>query len=275
MSKNNPINFSPLFGIRYLLFILRWCLGFPLTIIGPNYNEFLFKLHLECTRFFLYLFIFSASAFYVIYIIMKRHNFNNLVEAYTYYFKSVGFTSFDSLVVNFLPYTNILASCFYFCSFRKHATRISKICVLLTDVKMTISIISRRSGISSKYNTFKAPVRLMVCGISIASVFQIAFVIAYFAASQNGTLSSPLITNVEKCLVLIAFVIYDFCWVYPPMAISADLLIYHLLKEISDIFLKWNTILKPQKRNITYIKTNNPSASFNSTRENHTRERYS
>ena len=117
MSNTYPNNFSPLLGIRKLLFILRWCLGFPLTIRGPNFNEFLFKPRLEFTRYLLYLFTFSASAFCVVYIIMKGHNFNNLVEAYEYYFKSVGFTYFDSLVVNFLPYTNLMASLFYFCSF--------------------------------------------------------------------------------------------------------------------------------------------------------------
>lgn len=205
---------------------------------------------------------------------MKGHNYNNLVEAYKFYFESKGFTSFDTVVVNCLPYTNILASLFYLCSFRTEATRIGKICLLLTDVKKKIFVISERNGISLKYNCLSVSIKLVVRGIGMASLVQMAFAVAYFVSTHDGTLRSESITNVEKCLVSIAFLIYDLCWIYPPMVLSADLLICHLITELSATFWKWNTILKVQKRHIDHTKTNNLFISFNKTFENSVKERY-
>ena len=244
MNDRISYSFSPLYRIKRILIILRWGFGFPLKARNIEYNELVFEPFLENIRYLFFLFIFFISFSSVTCPIVRSNNLGSFFNRHQQYFKSVGFTSFDILVAFTLPFVSILSTFLYFYSFRKHAQNISKISLNLTNINKEISNLFENQKISSTCISFSRSVRLISSGIIIAVLIQITELIIWFIAIQDGVLSTMLPTDAEKVIGTIAFLISNGCWVYPSIAMSADLITCHLLQEIGEAFEKWNTILK-------------------------------
>ena len=134
MSKTAQYKFSPLFGVRKILLLLRWALGFPLKAKDCAFNEFSFHSWVEFARYFLYICIAFLSMAYQFFVIMKGEHTNNPLLASQKFWHSIGLSPLDILVVNGMPYINIISSMFYLKSFKNSVIGINKICQRLTHL---------------------------------------------------------------------------------------------------------------------------------------------
>ena len=244
MSGNDKYRFSPLFRVRKLLFVFRWFLGFPLKAKNKACNEFEFQSSLEYTRYFLFLCFFFLTALGFMYPMMKGTDSDNPFAAIEEYFKSIGFTRLDIFVFMSMPQINLVSSFLYLASFKKEATRISKVCVSLTDLNKTLWDLSDKTVIRVKQFRLKRSLKLVIFGICISIVIMTSFGVTMFIVMQTEIFSKLSMSNVQTCLYLIDFVIYVYCATYPCITISADFIICHLVNEIGELFSKWNDILK-------------------------------
>lgn len=174
---------------------------------------------------------------------MKANNLDNLLEALQENYNRLGFTLLDIFVVIGMPFYNLISSIFYLASFRKEATRISKVCLHLTTLKKELYDLSDKEINKVKQSYSKRSLKLVVFGIFFAGVFWI-LVVAMFIEIQEGLFNKLLVSNEDRFLYLVGLVIFPGCWIYPSIAISADFIICHLLDEIAETFSKWNSILK-------------------------------
>ena len=243
MSENDQHRFSPLFRVRNILWILRWSFGFPLKAKNKAFNEFVFLPCLEYTRYAVYLCFFFLSFFCMTYPKMKANKLDNALEAVQQIYHRLGFTLLDISVVIGLPLINLMSSAFYLASFRKEATRISKVCLHLTTLKKELYDMSDKEINQVKQSYSKRSLKLVVFGISFAGVFWILSV-AMFIEIQEGLFNKLFVSSEDIFLYLVGLVIFPGCWIYPCIAISADFIICHLLDEIAETFSKWNSILK-------------------------------
>ena len=244
LSNRIQDSFSPLYRIKRILIILRWCLGFPLKAKNIHYNELVFEPLLEYIRYLVFLFVFLISFSSLSCSIVRSNNLGSLFKRHKQYFKSVGFTSFDILVAFTLPFVNMLSTFIYFYSFKKHSQSISKICLKLTNINKELNNLFESKNMSSTCISFSRSVRLISSGIIIAVLIQITQLILWLIAIKDGIFSRILVSDGEKVIATIALLIYNGCWVYPCIAMSADLITCHLLQEIGKAFEKWNHILK-------------------------------
>ena len=127
MSTNDLLEykFSPLYRVRKVIFILRWCLGFPLKAKNVAFDEVLFRPCVEYARFCAFLLSFAVSISFVLFKVKESNNLESFGAAYNYYYRVVGFTAYDSIAVLSAPYTNMLATVFYLIAFKNNVSSIS------------------------------------------------------------------------------------------------------------------------------------------------------
>ena len=141
MSANDQHQFSPFFKVRRILLFLRWPFGFPLKAKNIAFNEFVFQPCLEYTRYSLYICCFFLTGFYLSYLPIKENNIESLLEAKTKVMESHGYTLLDICVIYTIPYTTLMSSFFYFTSFKKAVTSISKVCSYLTSLNKELDLL--------------------------------------------------------------------------------------------------------------------------------------
>jgi hypothetical protein len=247
MSKKDPARFSPLFRIRKILLFLRLFLGFPLKPENKEFNEFVFQSCLEYTRYSVYLACFFLPAFYNMYSIMKLTDLNNPLEAIANFFMQLfGYTALDLVVVMTIPYTIVVSNTFYLRSFKKVALRFSQICLNLTNLSKELNeSVDLMSTGKKKRTHMRISLKLFFAGFLITFMVLILWNIVYYMIIQDNLeeLTNSHIADVQKYILMVNILVTSFCWAYPCITISADLIICEILEQTGEIYLHWNTIL--------------------------------
>ena len=243
MSTNDLLEykFSPLYRVRKVIFILRWCLGFPLKAKNVAFDEMLFRPCVEYARFCAFLLSFAVSISFVLFKVKESNNLESFGAAYNYYYRVVGFTAYDSIAVLSAPYTNMLATVFYLIAFKNNVSSINKICLKLTIANRSLHQLITENGISVKWSCLERSLRIVISGTAITMLIHVTQAVLF---SISADFIHADTSTSEKCLIYFAFMIYNICWVYPCITMSADFITCHLMNEAKDAFEIWNKIFK-------------------------------
>ena len=245
MSTENLLGcqFSPFYRVRKLLFVLRWTLGFPLKFKDATYSVLYFNPSLEFGRYCAFLTCFVVSISFVIFEVWKLNDLKSFVEAYHHYFRSIGFTAYDSIAFHTTYYMSILSTTFYLLAFRNNASSISKICLRLAKAKKSLHQLRSQNRISRNKTRCVNSIRILISGVMITVLVHAAQIVGTYTLNY-GVLTTSTTSKVEKCLISIALIICHLCWTYPSIAMSADFVTCHLLDEIENCFKNWDKIFK-------------------------------
>ena len=246
MSDGNlpEYQFSPFYRVRRILMILRLCFGFPLTSRNVAFSEMSFKPCKEYTRYVAFFSFFIVSISFVMFKTKELNNLESYVDTFHHYFEGIGFTVYDSIMFHSTPYLNMISTIFYLYAFKNNFVKINKICTKLTVMNKSLNQLMNENGIPTKRTVHEKSTRVIVLGITFSILIQCTHVAIWSLALENGVLGSSATSMFEKYLVSIAFVIYNLCWTYPTIAMSADFIAYHILNEIKHCFESWNRIFK-------------------------------
>ena len=237
--------YSPLFKIKRILLILRWLLGFPLTAENEEFNEFTFRTCIEYPRYVLFLIIFLAPQFYNSYLFTSFRNNGNFFEVtHEYMTEALGFSILDIIIIMWLPCICSLSTTFYMISFKNKSKEISHICLRMTNMKEILDEYLFSSSLQKIESKMKISLTLFIIAILIPSVTVTFYCISQYLLIDQILVKSFPVSRSQIWIMSISNGISAFCWVYPMISISADMLTCHILEEMGDIYLTWNNVLE-------------------------------
>lgn len=235
--------FSPLFGVRKKLLILRWLLGFPLKPVNMAFNQFAFHPWLEYISFSIYVSIPHICTGYQNFVHAKYQDVENPFLAFVKPLSATGLSALDLVIMVSMPFVNQIWATLYLVSFKKNAKDISKVCLYGTNINKELHSELAKINLIVNPSNHKKSTTLFVVGCIIVTI-----------ASASGAIFWLLIVSkydrildAEIIAFCISSVIFNFCSNYPSIAVSADLLVCHLLCEVGHSFEKWRAIMKPMK----------------------------
>ena len=241
MANGDQIPFSPFYAVKKVLLALRWFLGFPLKPTNETFSQFSFNPCLEYSRHILYIFISSVSAVSLCYLYLKIENTKSPSIAVEQFIKRTGISNLDAAILFWLPLVNLVSSTLYLNSFRRTQEGINKISRSLTHVAEELYSLVRKTKFTSYWPEFKHACTFCAL-ISIITCFGPAiFTVCFYNIFVNGNFNLSTVHKISFCL---STFIFNISWIYPPMAISADFIVCHLLKETKHAFDKFKIMMK-------------------------------
>ena len=232
---------------------MRFVLGFPLAPLNETFDLFEFKIIREVIRHLLYVGIVVGAPTCTGVIYYSAGGNYDPMTTFNKRLKTFGFTGLDVAVINILPFLNIASNTIYFISFKTNVFRINKISSLLFSLNEDIHKIlgndlfdsleekKRAKGLKRYWNLISMSVTPLVAAASLTGSF------ATIAFGDNAFEFS----NLQKILFCVSLGVFDFCYIYPTTAASADYLVCFLLCEAKEMCEKYCTALhllnKPDK----------------------------
>ena len=253
MSNKSNRSFSPFLKTKNYLSYMRFCLGFPLAPLNDTSGLFEFKIVREVIRHLLYVVIVvgAATCTGVIYYTSRRDG--DPSSTFNKELKTFGFTGLDVAVINILPFLNIASNTVYFLSFKTNVFRINKISSLLVSLNEDLHKIlgndlfesleekKRAKGLKRYWN---------LISISVTPLVAAALLTGSFATIAFGDNAFEF-SNLQKIVFCVSLGVFDFCYIYPATAASADYLVCFLLCEAKEMCEKYCTAMhllnKPDK----------------------------
>ena len=260
MTYQNERYSSPLFRVRKLLMTLRWLLGFPLTVINNEFNEFVFKPVLEYARYALYLAFGCVIFGYSIYTLMKDNGSNNLFRAIQKQFAKVfGFTKLDVFITGTMQYVTLTSNTIHFVSFKKSANDLTRICLNLTNLDKDVCDLSEdnikvQSRKSWQQTKLPISIKLFIFEFAIGCMILASYSGALLSALEEGLLLTDHLDYLEQYIFVAACVTALLYFVFPTVSMSADLIICEILENTEKTFLRWHDILSVYKERL--LETN-------------------
>jgi len=243
--------FSPLFGVRRILFFLRLFFGFPLKSKNEIVNEFVFLPCFECIRHSFYMSCVLLATGYLIYS-EKKYGIETLADS-----EISGYSFLEAIVFASMPWVNVISNICYLVSFKTIDRSLSEICINSTHLNKQLYELSNKimpKEYVRKQNTHKT---LLVVELFIGFLVCIPVCVSgYLPLHDNDC------TYYQKFLYMISYVTFTFSWIQPSIALSADFTICCILEEINHAYLKWNILLTvgrehKRKQKDPEIKANN------------------
>ena len=237
-NKDNQ-RFSPFFKDRYQIVILRWFFGFPLKFIDDSFTCLKFIPILEYGRYGLYLVMVMLSLSYCSYVNMKRQQIWNFMSAMISMLKEEGISSLDIAVLLCMPFVNLISNTMYFISFKNDHIGWNKMSRSLSNINEEIHnrLGKKASGIQDRsligYSKFFF--------LWLTDAFSVVLLTICFSTTL---ISSENISNVEKIVFSLAQSYGVFCYIYPPVSYSADLVVSCLVLETKTAFDKFELLVK-------------------------------
>ena len=254
-----PKTYSPLFKIKRILLILRWLLGFPLKAENEEFNEFTFQPCMEYSRYILFLIIFTASQFYNTYLFISFGIKDSFFEvAHKYITEALGFSILDIVIVMWMPFISSLSTTFYMLSFKNKSKEISQICLKMTNMKEILDEYLASSSLQNTKSKVKISLTLFIAAILFSSVTVTLYCASNYLLIDQVLLKFFPLSRSQVWIMCILMSISAFCWVYPMITLSADMVTCHILEELGYIYLTWNNVLASgQKVNDTVQESSN------------------
>ena len=198
-------------------------------------------------KYSLYVGSFFLAGFYISYKMSDGNMLANPIKVIGKSMKLFGFTPLDTVVFMSIPYINLVSSLFYFMSFKKEAARISKVCLCLTDLNKKLYELSDAAVAMPKQSPTKRALKLILLEACFVGFISISTVLGWLVMLKEGVFKHIGTSDVQTSIFLIVFGIGNFPYIYPCVAISADFMVCHLLKEVGETFSSLNTILKKHR----------------------------
>ena len=253
MHKVNQNPFSPFYKVKKVLWGLRWFLGFPFKPSNAAFNQFSFNPWLEYARYTLYIFIPCLCLGYANYLCMKAQNNGNPFTAMHAIFNRIGLSTLDMVVIFSVGVFNLLSNSLYLNSFRKGLAGINKISRYLTLVNEKLYGIRRGLNLTTHQPKCRQAYVFLALVCAIPAFASGMLAVFWYHALLNETPAQD-ISKWEKVAFCFANPIFNIFLMYPPMAVSADFIVCHLLKETKGAFDHFTQMMKP--RNESHVKAN-------------------
>ena len=241
-------------------------LGFPLKPTNEALNHFEFNPLLEYARHALFLCIPMLPTAYLAYIHMKQTQIWNPILAMMENITGVGISDLDFACMMGLPVINLVSNSIYLVSFKNQPFGLNRICNLLTEINKEIWDAAGGLKDTSKSQILILYGRL----IYIIGIFTLA--VGMYAScwsavilenySDSGKLIHKLLLT-EKVLFCFFITIFYGSVVYPPMSISTDFVVCHLVNETKESFDKYKLTIKSRNKHDCYGRYEKKSTTSN------------
>ena len=243
MSNIHHQQFSPFTKIRNILLVLRWSCGFPMSSKNDAFTQFSFNPFLECARYLLYIFFMSLPSAYIYHIFTKVTGIDSPILAFIVMVEGAGMSTLDLVVMMTLPFVSGLFNLLYLSAFRKNHEGINKISGYLAHLNKQFHDASKYPNLTS-YQSRRKQYYLPFFLLWLVTAFANAsYVGAFFLILDNETYKHRL-SEVEKIIFCVLYMLYNFSMIYPPMAVSSDFVTCCLLTETKHSFDQFKEILK-------------------------------
>ena len=244
MVDTDPAKYSPLYKIKKLLLILRWFLGFPFKARNRSFDNFKFVPFLEYFRYGIYLLIYFVTHIYNGCTIMKVYGETNLILGMKKYFTDfLGFTVLDILVFWSVPYTSLISCTIYLFSFKKISSSFSDVCSVLTVINKNMCESSNLELETKKRHKFNISMKLFILEFILAMSILILYAVCFPMVLKDEIFMKSPLSLVDETIFIISVIIFTLCWVFPPITITADIVVCHMLEEMGETYLAWINLL--------------------------------
>ena len=243
MCKEDRKANSPLYKAKNVLFFLRWiCLGFPLKAANDGLSKFVFCERIEYGKYVFFLFVPGLANCWIFYLMLKATKINNPRLAWEVFNKPMGISDLDRMTMAMLAPVSYVSNHFYFLSFKNNVTGINEVLHGLYHMKSYLQYVAEKSMFPAtqmkkwrlyRYLIFISIINIFATGMMLSFYFQFVYV-----------LYSKDLTSTELILTFLAFLFGILTYIYPGMALSADLLVCTLLKDTTESFHQFSSLLK-------------------------------
>ena len=242
--------YSPLFKIKKILYLLRWVFGFPLISTNDSFSEFEFKFWIELLRHILYICSGWTALGYVFYIFSKYATEDNPWLAYTETMRRIGYSDLDIATWMCMPFVGAVSNTIYFCSFKRALGGINTVSRCLTKLNEEF----RHHLASCNFESLKYETKVTRLKNYVDFAWVIAFgaiaigMFTYFLSSMIFEMYPEDLTVIDKVTFVIAIITAATTYVYPPMAMSADAVVCCLIEETQNVFGKFKMVIAPRNK---------------------------
>lgn len=235
-------NFSPLFRVKNILFILRCVCGFPLTPTNEEFDHFEFRTWFETLKQVLYLASVAFTIGYMTFLHMKNKDTKNPFKAMIEDLSPIGISSLDLGVVLTLPMTGCISNMMYFLSFKRHHLKLNKLFRLLRDVREKLHTTKRGCNLLCRKYSILYFARFIF--VTSMAALAIGMLISYWSNVIFTAFTFKAMSSTDRLMYCVLVTAMYILTIYPPMATSTDVLVWHLLHELGEAFVEFKQLIK-------------------------------
>ena len=234
--------FSPLFRVKNILFILRCVCGFPLTPTNEEFDHFEFRTWFETLKQVLYLASVAFTIGYMTFLHMKNKDTKNPFKAMIEDLSPIGISSLDLGVVLTLPMTGCISNMMYFLSFKRHHLKLNKLFRLLRDVREKLHTTKRGCNLLCRKYSILYFARFIF--VTSMAALAIGMLISYWSNVIFTAFTFQVMSSTDRLMYCVLVTAMYILTIYPPMATSTDVLVWHLLHELGEAFVEFKQLIK-------------------------------
>ena len=261
-SRTPNKQFMPLFKVKTHLKCMRLGLGFPLKAKDDSFVSFEFGNFLESIRYLTYLTIVAGSSFGCTFMLFTGdRKTKNWFTTFSDDLRSYGFSGLDIAVIALLPMLNIISNTIHLFSFKSGVKALSKVNVLLSLVNEDLYKLLGHDlfdAIDSKSTMKGWRSYLFFLYVSLIPMIASAMISVSLSAiifqNQAGDL-----TMSRKVMFTTFYSIFTVFYMYPPTSVSADFVVYVLVKEAKDLCEKFKIAVDNRRNHESNFTTNGPA----------------
>ena len=235
-------NFSPLFRVKNILFILRCVCGFPLTPTNEEFDHFEFRTWFEMLKQALYLASVAFTFGCMTFLHMKNKDTKNPFKAIDEDLSPIGISNLDLGVVLTLPMTGCISNMMYFLSFKRHHLKLNKLFRLLRDVREKLHTTKRGCNLLCRKYSILYFARFIF--VTSMAALAIGMLISYWSNVIFTAFTFKVMSSTDRLMYCVLVTAMYILTIYPPMAISTDVLVWHLLHELGEAFVEFKQLIK-------------------------------
>ena len=189
---------------------------------------------------------------------MKVYGESNLILGMKKYFTDfLGFTVLDILVFWSVPYTSLISCTIYLFSFKKIFPSFSDVCSVLTVINKNMCDSPNLELETKKRHRFNISMKLFILEFILAMSILMLYAVCFpMVLNDEIFMKSPL-SVVDETIFIISVIVHTLCWVFPPITITADIVVCHMLEEMGETYLAWNNLLEIHENQAPLKKEHN------------------
>ena len=169
---------------------------------------------------------------------------NPIIGMKKYFTDFLGFTVLDILVFWSVPYTSVISCTIYLFSFKNISPGFSDVCSALTSINKDIYQSSDLVAKSKKKSNLNISIKLSILEFILALSILILYAICFPMVLNDEIFTKSPLSIVDETIFIISVIIHTLCWCNPPITITADMVVCHMLEEMGETYLAWNTLLE-------------------------------
>ena len=187
---------------------------------------------------------------------------NPIIGMKKYFIEFLGFTVLDILVLWSCPFTGVISCTFYLFSFKKIYPSFSEVCGDLTNINKDMYKSLKLGTENKKRKNLSLSTKLFIQQLILAMSISILHVMMFPMVLEDELFKKSPLSLTDEIFLTMSVIIQLLCWTYPPITISADMVVCHMLEETGGTYLAWNTLLEIHENQLlekTDIDDRNPN----------------